>query len=131
MSRINLLPKNLHLALSAAVVIPVGLIYGGDPGHILPGILWPEVQDLEMKNMIRSVMGLYLVLGVVWIVALKRSAYWRMATVINVLFMGGLALGRLISLLLDGFSTLFFIGMLLEAMMMIWGIINLRNFQNE
>ena len=122
----NPFPKNLHLALSAAVVIPVGLIYGADPGHILPGFLWPEVNDLELKNMIRSVMGLYLVLGVFWIVAIKKQAYWRVATVINVLFMGGLAFGRLISLVLDGFSPLFFTGMLLEGLMMLWGIFNLK-----
>ena len=122
----NPFPRNLHLALSAIVVIPVGLIYGADPGNIIPGILWPEVNDLELKNMIRSVMGLYLVLGIFWIVAIKKQVYWRMATLINVLFMGGLVFGRLISLILDGFSFVFFTGMILEGLMMAWGIFNLK-----
>jgi hypothetical protein len=117
----------LHLAISAAVVIPVGLIYGFDPGHILPGVLWPEVGDLELKNMIRSVMGLYLTLGFFWIFAIKNPAYWNAATLINVLFMGGLAFGRLISMLFDGISLVFTVGMLLETFMMAWGIFNLKS----
>lgn len=121
-------PKNLHLGLSAVIVIPVGLLYGFDPGQILPGFLWPDVQDLELKNMIRSVMGLYLTLGAFWFYAIKHPAYWRAGTLINVLFMGGLAFGRLISMLLDGVSIVFMIGMLLEAMMMVWGIYNLKTW---
>lgn len=120
-------PIKLHLGISAAVVIAAGLLYGANPGHILPDILWPAVHDIELKNMIRSVMGLYLTLGVFWFFAIKNPAYWKAATLINVLFMGGLAFGRLVSLILDGISPLFAVGMLLEALMMVWGIINLKS----
>ncbi|MGA9238097.1 MAG: DUF4345 family protein, partial [Robiginitalea sp.] len=53
--------------------------------------------------------------------------YWRSATISNILFMGGLGAGRLISLLLDGVSPQYTLGMILEFLMMGWGIYNLKH----
>jgi len=41
--------------------------------------------------------------------------------------MGGLAAGRLISTILDGVSPQYTLGMILELLMMGWGIYNLKH----
>ncbi len=122
--------KNLQLGISATVVIIAGLIYGFHPSEILPAIFGFEVQDLELKNIFRAIMGLYLALGAFWIVAIRNPTHWRSATLINVIFMGGLAFGRAISTIFDGISFQFTIGLILESFMMFWGIYNLKKYKD-
>ncbi|MEO0572624.1 MAG: DUF4345 domain-containing protein [Bacteroidota bacterium] len=124
----NQLPKNTHLVLSAAIVFLAALIYGADPTQILPFIFDFEVQSLELKNIFRAIMGLYIAFALYWIVGIRYPERWKGATISNVVFMGGLASGRLISLLLDGISTQYSIGMLLEFGMLFWGMYNLKKF---
>ena len=71
-------------------------------------------------------MGLYLAFAAYWIVGIRNAKYWEGATISNIVFMGGLALGRLVSTLLDGVSTLWLVGLILELFMMVWGIYNLK-----
>lgn len=118
--------KNLHLGLSAAVVIAAGLIYGANPGGSYPYIFNFAIDDLELQNIFRAIMGLYMGFAAYWIVGIRNAKYWVGATISNIVFMGGLALGRLVSLFLDGISTIWLIGMLLELFMMVWGIYNLK-----
>ncbi|TKD62412.1 DUF4345 domain-containing protein [Flavobacterium sp. ASW18X] len=120
--------KNLQLLLSSLVVIVVSFIYGGNPQKILPLIFDFEVQNLELKNIFRSIMGLYITIGLYWLYGVYEVTYWKSATTSNIIFMAGLAFGRLISLFLDGFSLLYSIGMLLEFAMAVWGYYNLKNY---
>jgi hypothetical protein len=47
----------------------------------------------------------------------------------NIAFMGGLTLGRLVSLALDGVPGIcFLIGLVLESVLAIWGLINLKKY---
>ena len=118
--------KNLQLGISASVVVLVAFVYGANPSKILPLFFDFRVENLELKNIFRAVMGLYFGFAVYWIYGIVKPKCWRSATLSNVIFMGGLALGRLISLVIDGVSKQFLIGMLLEAIMMCWGIYNLK-----
>lgn len=120
--------KNLHLGSTALVVISAGLIYGGNPSEILPQVFGFEVRDLELKNMLRAIMGLYLAVGSYWIIGVCKPQHWRAATQLNILFMGGIAFGRVVSTILDGFSLQFGIGLLLELLAMIWGFYNLKRY---
>lgn len=119
--------KNLQLGISSSIVIIVGLIYGLYPSKILPAVFGFEVNDLELKNIFRAVMGLYFVMGIFLIVGIKNSKYWRMATLISVLFTSGLAFGRILSTIFDGFSILLSFALLIELALMVWGISNLKN----
>jgi len=121
------LPKNLHLALSAAIVLSMAFVYGAHPSVILLEIFGFEVRDLELKNIFRAVMGMYLAFGGYWVYGIFKPNHWRSATLTNVLFMGGLAGGRLISTILDGWSPQYGSGMIAEAVLLWWGIWNLRN----
>lgn len=122
--------KRLHLLVSASIVIVVGLIYGLNPSKILPLVFGFEVEDLELKNIFRAIMGLYLAFAIYWILGAFKADYWKRATILNVLFMGGLAFGRIISTIFDGFSEQFFKGLILELIFLIWGIFNL-NIENK
>ena len=123
--------KNLHLGLSAAVVIVAALLYGANPEWSIPYVFGFDVEALELKNIFRAIMGLYLGLAAYWIAGIRNVKYWEGATISNIVFMGGLALGRLISTVLDGVSIIWVIGLLLELFMMVWGIYNLRFAKNE
>ena len=118
--------RNLHLGLSAVIVFGVALIYGLNPAKILPLIFDFDVEDLELKNIFRAIMGLYIGFAIYWIIGIRKVEYWRSATVSNIIFMGGLALGRIISTVLDGISTQYTIGLILELIAMVWGIYNLK-----
>lgn len=123
------LPKNLHLALSAFIVITMSFVYGANPSIILLEIFGFEVQDLELKNIFRAIMGLYLAFGGYWVYGIYKENHWRSATLVNVLFMGGLAGGRLVSTVIDGWSLQYGSGMIAEAVFLWWGIWNLKFYK--
>ncbi len=119
--------KHLHLALSSIVVIMAALVYGSSPQKLLPLVFDFSIDNLELKNIFKAVMGLYMAFAIYWIVGIFKQEHWRHATLSNILFMGGLAFGRIISLVIDGISTPFTIGLILELLVMIWGFFNLKN----
>lgn len=123
--------KNLHLLISSTVVILAALVYGFNPSTILPRVFDFEVDSLELKNIFRALMGLYLAFSFYWVLGSLRPKLWKAATLSNILFMGGLGFGRLISLMFDGFSIQYGIGMMLEFMMMFWGLYNINFFKNK
>ena len=124
------LPKNLHLTVSAIVVFAAAFVYGANPGKILPLIFDFRVDNLELKNIFRAIMGLYMGFAIFWIIGIRKPIYWKSATLSNVVFMGGLAFGRLVSTALDGVSLQYTVGLFLEILIMLWGIWNLRRYRN-
>lgn len=125
------LHKNVQLGLSAIIVFSVAIIYGGNPSKILPFFFDFEVQNLELKNIFRAIMGLYMGFAAYWVIGISKKAHWKSATISNIIFMGGLAFGRLISTIFDGISNQYTIGMLLEFGMMGWGVYNLKKHHHE
>lgn len=125
-SFINSIPKNLHLGISAFIVISVSFVYGGNPSSFLPYVFGFEVEAIDLKNILRAIMGLYIAFGCYWIYGLVQPKYWRSATISNVLFMGGLAAGRIVSTIFDGVSDQFMVGLILEIIFLIWGIYLLK-----
>jgi hypothetical protein len=74
-------------------------------------------------------MGLYIAMSLFWIHGIIRIQFWRMATMSNIVFMGGLAAGRTISFIADGMpSKSFVIGYLLEIALLAWGLLNLKKY---
>jgi hypothetical protein len=119
--------KNLHLGLSSLTIIGVGLAYGIYPNRILPFFFDFKVQSIDLNNVFRAIMGLYLSLAVYWTTGIFKPEHWKNTTLISVIFMGGLASGRIISIFLDGIPSLpFLIGTVLEIVFMFWGVRNLK-----
>ncbi len=119
--------EKLHLGISAIVVIGAGLVYGVNPEKIIPYLFNFEVENLELKNIFRAVMGLYLAFAFYWLFGIFKLSHRRNAILSNVIFMAGLAFGRIISTFFDGISVPYSTGLLLEVLVMIWGIYNLQN----
>ena len=119
--------RNLHLGITALVIGFVGLSYGLCPGKILPLLFDFKVESVDLRHVFRAVMGLYLAFASYWIIGIFKIEHWQHATISNIFFMGGLAFGRIVSIIVDGIpSTAFLTGTILEIMFMLWGIFNLK-----
>jgi hypothetical protein len=122
--------KNLNLLLSGIIVIIAGCVYGGHPSYLMPLILDFQVEVLELKNLLRAVMGIYLGIGVFWLMGAYKAKLWYAATLSNVLFMGGISFGRIVSTIVDGVSVQFTPALILELLFFGWGLYNLRKDWN-
>ena len=92
----------MFLILCAVGLTPIALSYGLAPSRSLPWLFAIDADGTNTKHIFRAVMGLYLALAAFWLVGAKRAdlrvpALWSL-----VIFMFGLAIGRLLSLVLDG-----------------------------
>ncbi|WP_443936439.1 DUF4345 domain-containing protein [Pedobacter sp. MW01-1-1] len=126
----NSMLKNLHLLLSVIIVIPIGIIYGSPA--VLAKLLDIQVSTIDMANMLKANMMLYLGISGVWILGIWKSEYWKRATDLNILFMLTLATGRIVSVLIDGPPTLAYIlGLLAELAMGLFSIYQLKKYKTK
>lgn len=102
--------------LTAAGLTPIALAYGVAPDRSLRWLFDIDASQLNARHIFRAVMGLYLALICFWIAGavrprLRTPALWSL-----VVFMAGLASGRMISLALDGWPhPLLIVYLLLEV----------------
>ncbi|HEX8576011.1 MAG TPA: DUF4345 domain-containing protein [Flavobacterium sp.] len=129
--------KNCHLVISALILIPIALAYGTSPdnffglGPDLSNVFDFKIETIDLKNILMAIMGLYFAMITLWITGIFNRNYWLTATITNVLFMYGLGLGRLISILYDGMPSLhFFLGMFAEFLFASWGVYNLKKYKS-
>ncbi|RED50715.1 DUF4345 domain-containing protein [Seonamhaeicola aphaedonensis] len=95
----------IHLVISICIVVPVAIIYG-----FIPQILFDiNLNTVDEHNVYKAIMGLYLGFAVLWILGICNIKFLRVALISNTIFMLGLGFGRLISLVLDGTPTLFYV----------------------
>ena len=122
--------KNLHLTISTIIITVISLTYGLFPNKSLPKFFEFNVESIDLKNVFRATMGLYLGMVVLWVIGIFKPFHWRTATISNVFFMTGLALGRIISLVVDGVPPIAFsVGLALELTLALWGIRNLNKYR--
>ena len=130
-SKTNWILKNLHLFLSLSIVVPTAIIYGSP--SILPEYLDIQVNTVDFSNMLKAIMCLYLGISIVWILGIWKTKFWKNATQLNILFMLSLAIGRMISMLMDGFPTGGYIfGIIAEFVLGSYSIFQLKKYsQNQ
>ena len=90
------------LILISLGLAPVALSYGLAPEKSLPWLFGIDASGVNLRHILRGVMGLYLAMICFWIAGavlarLRVPALWSL-----VVFMTGLGLGRLFSLIVDG-----------------------------
>ena len=120
--------KNLHLIISILIVVPVALAYGFQPDLLFD----ITIKSIDEANIFKAIMGLYLCFSVLWILGILKQNYWYAATIANIIFMLGLALGRVISLIIDGLPSLIFsMGTIGELILAIFGIYQLISHQKS
>lgn len=91
-----------YLLFIAVALVPIALSYGVDPAGVLPRFLNISVQGVDQTQIFRALMCLYLAASAFWAIAAFKADWQRVAVIWGVFFMFSLALGRTISLLVDG-----------------------------
>lgn len=123
----NWIIKNVHLLISIFIVVPTAIIYGSP--SILPQHLDIQANTIDLSNMLRAVMCLYLGISLVWILGVWKEKYWKIATQLNILFMLTLAIGRALGMLLDGLPTGGYIfGVFAELIIGLYSIYQLKRY---
>lgn len=97
--------KNLHLIISIIIVIPVGIFYGSKPDYLFE----VSLNSTDEMNIFKAIMGLYLGFATLWIYGIIKPEFWKAATISNMIFMLGLAFGRIYSITVDGIPTTIFV----------------------
>lgn len=119
--------NNIHLVISILVVFPISFVYG-----FFPEVFFKlSINTIDEKNILKAIMGIYLAFSFLWILGVSKKNYWKIATVSNFIFMFGLAFGRIISMICDGFpSFLLLIGVVGELILGFYGVYVLERQQN-
>ena len=91
-----------YLLGAVVIVVPIALSYGLDPANVLPRLLDIEVKGADQIQIFRAMMFLYLGACVFWGAAAFKPDWQRAAVVWAVIFSLSLALGRIVSLVVDG-----------------------------
>ena len=119
--------NNFHLIISTAIVIPAAFVYGFNPNLVLD----VDVNTIDEHNILKAIMGLYLAFSSLWILGIFKPNYLKTATVCNMLFMFGLAFGRIISIFFDGLpSTIFVLGTIGELLLGFYAFFQFKKLEN-
>ena len=94
--------ESVFLLVAAVGLTPIALAYGLIPATTVPMLYGVEMDSVNITHIFRAVMGLYLAMVIFWILGAARESLRFAALCSVVVFMGGLALGRILSLLVDG-----------------------------
>lgn len=122
--------RKFYLWISAIGLIPIALSYGAVPGQSLNWLFDITVDSTNHAHIFRAITGLYFAMIAIWILGATREEYERAAIVSEIVFMGGLAAGRVVSILIDGWPHFLLTGYgIVEAVMAVIGIMLLRQGQ--
>jgi hypothetical protein len=122
------LSKNIHLLLSVSIVIPLAFVYGFSPNYLFD----IQINSIDEANVFKAIMGIYFAFASFWIIGIIKPNYWKAATISNVLFMLGLAFGRIVSLICDGIpSSLLIYGTIGELVLATYGFVALLKPKKE
>jgi len=91
-----------------------------------------QVNTIDLSNMLKAIMCLYLGISFIWILGIWKRGYWKIATELNILFMLTLATGRIISLVVDGLpSGGYIFGLLAEMSLGLFSIYQLKKHTSK
>ena len=95
------LKKAFLIGAFVAVTI-IALLYGVSPTWYAATFLGITHLNPNVAHILRAIAGLYLALAAFWLYAAFNDKYRDAALLTTILFAGGLAAGRCVSLILDG-----------------------------
>lgn len=122
----------LFLLAAAVGLVPIALSYGVNPGASLDKLFGVSIEGTNGTHLFRAIMGLYLALAAFWVVGALRPQLAIPALWSLVIFMLGLAAGRILSLAIDGVPhpiLLVYLG--LEGLFGIGGILLLKRLPHS
>jgi hypothetical protein len=91
--------KKAFLIFSFVAVTIFGLLYGISPRCYAATFLGITDLNLNIAHILRALAGLYLALAAFWVYAAYHDKYRDAAILTAILFTGGLAAGRCVSLI--------------------------------
>ena len=124
--------SRFYLIFSAAGLLPIALSYGIDPNRILPMLFQFDSAGGDTVQVLRAIMGLYFATIILWLLgAIRGGPLMRTALISEIVFMSGLAGGRLLDLLLKGWpSPMLVVYIVAELVLATWGIFCLKKFDS-
>ncbi len=115
--------QKLLLLITAIGLIPIALGYGFMPEKTLTSLYGFEVDNVNLKHIMRAVMGLYFGQIIIWILGFSNSDLRRPAMYCLVVFTLGLAGGRMMSLIVDGMPHwLLIVSLIVELIIGLFGL---------
>ncbi|WP_192890259.1 DUF4345 domain-containing protein [Vibrio bathopelagicus] len=125
-------PQSVFLFIAVLGLTPIALSYGYAPVISLDYLFGIDASPINVTHIFRAVMGLYLALALFWIAGALLKKYRLPALYSLVVFILGLAAGRVISLVLDGMPHwLLFVYLILELGFGLVGIKMVHKEQSE
>jgi NAD/NADP transhydrogenase beta subunit len=94
--------KKAFLIGAFVAVSIIALLYGISPRWFAATFLGITDLNPNVAHILRAVAGLYLALAAFWLYAAFNDKYRDAALLTTILFAGGLAAGRCVSLIVDG-----------------------------
>jgi len=91
-----------YLLLAVFLIVPIALNYGIAPAEMLPKSLDVTVEGTDLTHIFRGLMCLYLGAAVFWGIAAFTPSWQRTAVIWVIFFAFSIAVGRVISLIVDG-----------------------------
>ena len=98
--------EKIFLLVASLGIFPVALTYGLFQNMFF-GV---DVNSIEMANIFRATMGLYMAMGTFWFVAAFNNKYTLSALHSLIVFMSGLAVARFVSMFVDGTPNIVLVG---------------------
>jgi hypothetical protein len=119
--------RQLFLISTAIGLVPIALSYGLAPQQSLNELFGLQVDSVNGFHIFRAITGLYLALALFWVMGALRAGLRQAALLSLVVFMLGLAIGRVVSILVDGMPhTLLQVYLLLELGIGVVGLLLLK-----
>jgi len=113
----------LFLLVAGVFLIPVALSYGVDPAATLSKFMNFTVEGTDQTHIFRALGCLYLAMSTFCIIAAFTPEWRHVAVIWAVFFAYSLAIGRVLSLIVDGMSSpilLFYLAV--ELAVGTWGL---------
>lgn len=118
----KLLQKSLLLIMAIGLV-PIALGYGFMPEKTLTLLYGFDVSNVNLKHIMRAVMGIYFGQIIIWTLGFSKPSLRRPAMHCLVVFVLGVAGGRMISFIIDGMSHWSFtVYLILELIIGLFGL---------
>lgn len=119
------------LIFAATGLIPIALTYGISPTTVLTYLYGFDVIGINEPHIFRAVMGLYFAQIIFWYMGFAKDELRRPALYMLATFMLGLAMGRVLSIVIDGVPNwLLLLYLLLETLLGVLALNALRRSAN-
>jgi uncharacterized protein DUF4345 len=124
--------KKIFLLVAGVFLIPVALSYGVDPAATLPMSMNVSVDGTDQTHIFRALACLYLGMVAFCLTAAFRPSWQHVAVIWAVFFAYSLAIGRIISLIVDGIpSPMLLFYLAVELVVGTWGLFVLARERSD